>query len=166
MQLFVHLCIIIWLYIVLQYQSRKSSNFLVFHTSGGISLILAAFLFLIFVSIMFSSSLISNWLLIIFVTFGEFSNRFLKCSFHIYICSSWLAAFDFALEVLFILLTSFTVCHAIRDCLSFTKFLILLSWPWIYSIWGFWYVNVDEVLIFIIWSKCFGHLLKSIKFVS
>ena len=36
MQLFVHLSIVLWLYMALRYWSSKSSNFLVFHTSGGI----------------------------------------------------------------------------------------------------------------------------------
>ena len=48
MQSYVHLSIVFWLYTVLQYRSSRSSNFLVFHTSGGISLSPAAFLFLIF----------------------------------------------------------------------------------------------------------------------
>ena len=73
----------------------------------------------------------SSWLLIIFmiglsVTLEEFPRRILKCSFPIYIHSLWLAAFSFALEVFFLLLTFNTVCHAIRDCLSSTEFLILL----------------------------------------
>ena len=33
------------------------------------------------------------------VTFGDFPSRFLKCSFHIFIHSSWLVAFSFALGV-------------------------------------------------------------------
>ena len=39
-----------------------------------------------------------------------------------------------ALKVLFFLLISFTVGHTIWDCLSSTEFLILLIWPWMYSI--------------------------------
>ena len=120
-------------------------NFLIFHTSGGISSRPAAFLFLIFVSTTSSSSwincpsLISYWLLIIFiidlsVTLGDFLSRFLKCSFHISIHSSGLAAFSLALNVFFLLLTLFTVCHVIWDCLSSTESLILLIWFWMYSI--------------------------------
>ena len=89
-----------------------------------------SFLFLIFVCTMSSSSwvycpsLMFSWSLIIFliglsVTIGEFPSRFLKCSFHICIRSTWQAASSFALDVLFFLLTSFTVCYAITDCLSF-----------------------------------------------
>ena len=63
-------------------------------TSRGISSRSAAFLFLIFVSTTSSSSwvncpsLMSTWLWMIFVigssvTLGDFSSRFLKCSFHI-----------------------------------------------------------------------------------
>ena len=53
---FIHLSIVFWLYTALQYQNRKSSNFLIFHTSRGISSRLAAFLFLIFVSTSSSST--------------------------------------------------------------------------------------------------------------
>ena len=81
--------------------------------------------------------MISSWLLIIFgidlsVTLGEFPSRFSKCSFHSCI-SSCLAAFSFVLNVVFLLLSSFIVCHSIRDCLSSTKFLILLIWLCMYS---------------------------------
>ena len=69
--------------------------------------------------------------------FREFPSRYLKCSFHKCICSSWLAAFSFALEVLFLLLTSFTVCHAIRDCLSSTKCRTILIWSWMNSVCSF-----------------------------
>ena len=137
MQPFLHLSIVFWLYTVVQYQSSKSSNFLVFNISRGISSRPAAFLFLIFVSTMLSSSwaycpsLMSSWLLIIFglsVTLREFPSRFLKCSFYICIRSTRLADFSLALKALLLLLTSFTVCHAIWDCLS-TEFLILLICP-------------------------------------
>ena len=40
--------------------------------------------------------------------------------------SSWLGAFNLALEVLFLLLPSFTVCYVIQFYLSSTEFLILL----------------------------------------
>ena len=112
-----------------------SSNCMVFHTSGGISSNPAAFLFLIFLSTESSSScvngpsLMSN-LLIIFVigscvTFGRFPSKFSKCCFHWYIRSCWLVAFSLAFAVLYLLLTSFTVCHALLDCLSSTESLIL-----------------------------------------
>ena len=123
------------LYTALQYWNSPSSNFLVFH--GGISSRPTAFLFFIFVSTASSSSwvnypsLISSRLSIIFViglciTLRDFPSRFLKCSFHMCVRSSWPADFSFALEVLFFLLTSFTVCHTIRDFLSSREFLILL----------------------------------------
>ena len=35
---------------------------------------------------------------------------------HSFILSCWFVAFSLALVVLFLLLTSFIVCHAIRDC--------------------------------------------------
>ena len=90
---FVHLFIVFWLYMALQYQSSMLLNSLVFHTSGGISSSPAAFLFLIFLSAESSSScvncpsLMSNSLLIIlmigpFVTFGGFLSKFSKCCFH------------------------------------------------------------------------------------
>ena len=72
------------------------------------------------------------------VSLGDFPNRSLKCSFYMCIRSFWLAAFSLALGVFFLLLTLFTVCHAFRDCLSSTKFLIVLIRPWMYSIYSFW----------------------------
>ena len=116
-----------------QYRSSRSSNFLVFHISGSISWRLATFQLLIFVSTTSSSFGVkcSSWLLIIFliglsVTFDDFLGIFLKCSFHMWIRSSWLANFSLVLEVLFLLLISFTVCHPIRACISSTEFLVLL----------------------------------------
>ena len=114
-----------------------SSNCLVFHASGGFSSSPADFLFLIILSTESSSSyincpcLMSHCLLIIlvigsWVTFGGFPSKFLKCCFHSCIHSSWLVAFSLAFAVFFLLLTLFTVCHAIPDCLSSTEFLILL----------------------------------------
>ena len=113
-----------------------SSNCLVFHTFGGISSSPAAFLFLIFLRTESSSSLVngpslmSNCLLIIlvigsFVIFGGFPRRLLKCCSHSFTLSCWLAAFNFALAVLFLLLTSFIVYQVILDCLSSTESLIL-----------------------------------------
>ena len=112
------------------------SNCLIFHTSGGVSSSPAAFLFLIFLSTELSSScvngpsLMSNCLLIIFmigscVTFGGFLSKFSKCCFHSCIHSCWLVAFCLAFAVLFLLLILFTVYHAILNCLSSTKSLIL-----------------------------------------
>ena len=59
----------------------------------------------------------SNCLLIILVvgscvTFGVFPSRFSKCCFHSFILSCWFVAFNLALAVLFLLLTSFIVCQA------------------------------------------------------
>ena len=113
-----------------------SSNCLVFHTSGGISSSPAAFLFLIFLSTELSSSsvngpsLMSNYLLIILmigscVTFSGFPSRVWKCCFHNFIHSCWFVASSLALAELFLLLTSFIVCHAILGSLSFTEALIL-----------------------------------------
>ena len=130
------------------------SNCLVFHTSGGILSSLAAFLFLIFLSTESSSSwvnipiLMSNCLLIILVigscvTFGGFPRRFSKCCFHSFILSCWFAAFNFALVVHFLLLTSFIVCRAILDCLSSTESLILSIWFCMYSVSSFSYMPAN-----------------------
>ena len=48
---------------------------------------------------------------------GGFQSKFLKCSFHFWSLSSWLAAFSFGWEVLFFLVTLVTVCHTNHDCL-------------------------------------------------
>ena len=114
-----------------------SSNSLVFPTSGGILSSAAAFLHLIFLSTGSSSfcvncpSLMSNSLLIIlvigsYITFGGCPCKFSKCCFHSCIRSSWLLAFSFAFPGILLLLTSFTVCQAILDCLSSTESIILL----------------------------------------
>ena len=96
----------------------------------------------------------SNWLQIIFVigscvTFGGFPSKFSKCCFHKCIHSSWLVAFSLALGVRFLLLTSFTVCHAILDCLSSTKSLILLIWFCMYSVCFFRYILVNSFCTFL-----------------
>ena len=120
-------------------------NFLVFHTSGGISLNPAAFLFLIFLNTELSSSrvngpsLMSNCLLIILVTgscvtFGGFPSRFWKCCFRNFIRFCWFVDFSLALAVLFLLLTSFIVCHDILDFLTFSEFLILSILFCMYSV--------------------------------
>ena len=131
-----------------------SSNCLVFYTSGGILSSPAAFLFFIFLRTESSSSLVngpslmSNCLLIIlvissFVTFGGFRCRFSKCCFHSFTLSCWLAAFNFALAVLFLLLTLFILCQAILDSLSFTESLILSIWFCMYSVCSFRYMPAN-----------------------
>ena len=151
MHSFVHLSIGCWLYTALQCWSSMSLSYLVFHTSGGISSNPAAFLFLIFLSTELSSScvngpsLISNCLLIILVigscvTFGGFPNKFSKCCFHRSIHFCWLVSFSLAFAVLFLLLTLFTVCHAILNCLSSTESLILSIGFCMYSVCSFRYM--------------------------
>ena len=136
-----------------------SLNCLVLHTSGGISSSPAAFLVLIFLSAELSSSrvnspsLMSNCLLIILVigscvTFSGFPSRFSKCCFHSFILSCWFVAFSLALAVLFLLLTSFIVCHAILDCLSSTESLILSIWFCIYSVCSFRYMLANSFCAF------------------
>ena len=128
-----------------------SSNWLVFHSSGGISSNPATSLFLIFLSTESRSSwvngpsLMSNCLLIILVigscvSFGGFPSRFSKCCFHSLILSCWFVAFNLAFAVLLLLLTSFIVCHAILDYLSSTESLILSIWFCKYSVCSFRYM--------------------------
>ena len=132
----------------LQCQSSMSSNFLVFHTSEGISSIPAAFLSLIFLNTESSSScvngpsLLSYCLLISLVigsclTSGKFLSKFSKCCFHMYIRSCRLVAFSLAFVMLFLLLTSLIACHAILECLSSDKSLILLICFCLYSVCSF-----------------------------
>ena len=168
MQSFVHLSIMYWLYTALQYQSSMLSNFLVLHTSASISSKPAAFLFLIFLSNTLGSSrincqsLMSSGLLRIFVigssvTLGDSPNTFLKCCFCTCICSSWVEAFSLALMVHFLLLTSFTVCHAMLDYLSSTESLILLIWFWMYCVCSFRYALFSSLCAWAL--ACFGFLL-------
>ena len=87
-------------------------------------------------------SLVYSWPLVISlvglsVISGGFPKRFLKCSFHFCSILSRLVAFNFGVNVFFLPLTSFFVCHGNRDCLLSTKFLILLIWPCMYSSWVF-----------------------------
>ena len=149
-----------WLYTTVQYRNSRSSNFFVFHTSGGISSRPAAFPFLIFVittsrsSCVDCPSLMSSWSLITFViglslTLRGFPSRFLKCSFHMCIHSFWLATFSLALEVRFLLFISFTICHTIRDCPSSNEILIPLIWLWMYSIYSFWFVFISSLCAFV-----------------
>ena len=141
-----------------------SSNCLVFHTSGGISSGPAPFLFLIFLKAESSSSwvngpsLMSNCLLIILVigsciTFGGFPSKFSNCCFHSFILSCWFVAFNLALAVLFLLLTSFIAYHAILDCLSSTESLILSDFVRILSV----LLDICLVIHFVPFLV-FGHL--------
>ena len=81
--------------------------------------------------------------------FRGFSSKFLKCYFYRFICSSWLVAFSLAFAVLFLLLTSFTVCHAILDSLSWTESLILFIWFYMYSLCSFRYTLVHSFCAFL-----------------
>ena len=135
------------------------SNCLVFHSSEGISSSPSAFLFLIFLSTESSScincpSLMSNCLLIILVIgscviFGGFPSKFSKCCFRSCIRSFWLEAFSLAFAVSFLLLTSFTICHAILDCLSLTVSLILSIWFCMYSVCSFRYMLANSFCAFL-----------------
>ena len=129
------------------------SNSLVFHTSGVFhaTLLLST---LSSYSCVIYPSLMSSWLLIIFVidwcvTFGGFPSKFSKCCFHKCIRSCWLVAFRLAFAALFLLFTSFTVCHAILDCLSSTESLILLIWFCMYSVCSFRCMLVNSFCAFL-----------------
>ena len=143
-QPFVYLSIGFWLATAWQYWSSMSSNLFVFHTSGDISWRLAGFFFLTFLntkpgsSCVKSPSLMSSWSQIILtiwssVTLEGFPSKLSKYCFHRCFCSSSLSAF----AVLFILLTSITICHAILNSLSSTECLILLIWFWMYFVCSF-----------------------------
>ena len=148
------------------------TNVLAFHTSGSNLLRPAAFMPFIFSRTMSSSSsvncpsLMSSWPLRVSslglsVKSGLFSIRFLKCSFQFWSLFSWLATFSFALKVIFLLLTSFTVCHAYFDCLISTEFLILLTWPRMYFSCYFWYLLSTWVFLNFYIILLVGFLLLS-----
>ena len=130
MKPFVHQSIMFWLYTALQYRSSMTSNFC-FLASGGKIIKTSNFPVFNFCSIISSyvnsPSLMSSWLLIFFlidssVILGDFPSRFLKCSFHKCMHSSWLAAFIFALAVFF----------SLTHLLSATLFEIVYLQPSIY----------------------------------
>ena len=110
---------------------------LVFQISVSISSRLVAYLVLVFFYTAPSSStanclnLTTSEPLRIFVLFVSdfkiFSSIFLKCSFHVKSLSSWPAASSFVHDGLILLLTSFTVGHGIRNCLSSIDFFINLA---------------------------------------
>ena len=83
------------------------------------------------------------------VTFKGFPSKFSKCCFHRCISSCWLVAFSLALEVLFLLLASFIVCHAILDCLSSTESLILSISFCMYSVCSFRYMLANSFCTFL-----------------
>ena len=89
------------------------------------------------------------------VIFGGFPSKSSKFCFHGCICSSWLSDFSLALSVLFLLLTLFTVCHAILDCLSSSESLILLIWFGFYPICSFRYMLFSSFCAFL----CFWELI-------
>ena len=82
------------------------------------------------------------------VTFGGFPSRFSKCCFHSFILSCWFVAFNLALAVLFLRLTSFIVCQAILDCLSSTESLILSIWFCMFSVYYFRYTLANSFCAF------------------
>ena len=95
----------------------------------------------------------SNCLVIILLIgscliFGGFPRRFPKCCFHSFILHCWFVAFSLALAVLFLLLTSFIVCHAILDCISSNESLILSIWFCMYSVGSFRYMLANSFCAF------------------
>ena len=83
------------------------------------------------------------------ITFRVFPSKFSKFCFYMCIPFNWLVAFSLAFAVLFLLLTSFTVCHAILDYLSSTKCLILQIWFFMYSLCDFRYTLVNSFRAFL-----------------
>ena len=83
------------------------------------------------------------------VTFGGFTRKFSKCCFHRCIRTCWLVAFSLGFAVPFLQLTSFTVCHAILDCLSSTESLILSIWFCMYSVCSFRYMFANSFCAFL-----------------
>ena len=120
----------------------------------------AAFLFLVFLSSESSSSCVKclsfmsiclRIILVIgsYVTFGGFPSKFSKGSFYNYIRSCLLVAFSLVFAGLFLLPPLFTVCHAILDCLSSTKSLILLIWICMYFVCSFRYMLANSFWVFL-----------------
>ena len=153
-----------------------SSNCLVFHTSGGISSSLAAFLFLIFLSTESSSSrvngpsLMSNCLLIIpmigsCVTFGGFASRLSKCCFHSFIRSCWFVRFQFSFGSA--LPSAHFVYHLpcyprlpIFHCVS-----ILSIWFCMYSVCSFRYMLANSFCAFFSFRAFVGFFLLHLEAV-
>ena len=106
--------------------------------------------------------MISSW-----VSFGCFPSKFSKCFFHGCIRSSWLVAFSLAFAALFLLLTLFIICHAILDCLSSTKSLILLIWFGMYLVCSFRYMLANSFCAFLSYKALvlFGFLLLYLEAV-
>ena len=73
----------------------------------------------------------------------------LEISFHFRSLSSWLVDITFAWEILFILLTLFSLRPGNFECLSFVESLILSIWPWKYLNWYFCYVLLNYFLGFL-----------------
>ena len=81
--------------------------------------------------------------------FWRVPEKFSKCCFHIFIRSCWLVAFRLALAVLFLLLTSFIVCHAILYCISSTESLNLSIWFCMYYVCSFRYMLANSFCAFL-----------------
>ena len=156
MQSFIHLSIVFLLYTALLNQSRKSSNFLVFHISCDILSRSTALLLLIFVCNRLGSSwencpsFISSWLLIIFVrglsvTSGKFPNTFLKSSFYIHIRSCQ-ADFSFTIEEFFYIINCLPYVSSFFIIDRVSYFFIR---PWIYYFCSFWYVCVRNMFVWL-----------------
>ena len=146
-----------------------SSNFLVFHTSGGILLRPAAGFnkippevwktrkfsaFSFFIAMSSSSpincpSLVCSWPSVIFFY------RFI---------SDFSGVFKQILEMFFSLLYFFLLDWQLpftsfnHGCISSSEFLILFIWPWMYSICSFWYV--PSGLKFLCMGNCWISFIK------
>ena len=133
--------------------------------TGGIVTFLLLIFFKTMSSSLFinSSSLMSSWPLMIYLSglsmISRFPSRFLKCSFHSWFFSSWLAVLSFALEVLFfsvnfIYFLWLFIFNRISDFIHFTYNVL--------SSCSFWYVFVSSLWTLSFWILVFvGFLLSS-----
>ena len=150
MQPFVNFSTVFCSYRTLHNWRRMSSNFLLIHTEGGISLRSTAFQFNYFPKCSSSvrcPSLMSSWPLVISsiglsAISGRFPSSFFKCSFFLWSFSSWLVAKSFALKVPFFQLNLFIVFHANCDCLSSTEIFFYI------------YLTLDVLLLFFLVCFC------------
>ena len=117
--------------VLLQNRRIMSSNFLVFHISGGILLTPAALLLSFFFcsasrsSSVSCPSLMSSRLLLIFLGgFRRISKQIPEIFFPLLKSFFLTSNIQFYFRVGFLPLTFFTISYANRDCLSSTKFLI------------------------------------------
>ena len=144
---FVHLSIVFWSYMTLQYRKSKSSNLLVFHSSGGISTRQTAFLFLVFACSSWVNlpNLMYSWLFIIFVMGFIVSLGIFQMDSWNFPFTSIFVPLDRLVLVYLSRCPSFHSLLLLSVTLSSTEFLILHIWPWMYSICSFFDVLISSL---------------------